>query len=269
MIPIITLLLVIAFSMVVTKIATIALVNTGMTREMARFQARSALSGAGFTTQAAEDVVTHPVRRRIVSLLILLGSAGLVTAISSLLLGFVGGEGSRVSDTQNLLILGGGVLLLFLSTRSQRLDRLLSRLIQWGLERYSRLQPRSFSELIHVTGDYTIAELECDDIAWLANKTLREAGLQDEGVLVLGIYRDDETYLGTPRGDYRIRPTDRLVIYGRRDTLSDLSERADPLEGKQRHAEATRAQAEEQSEQDAENARAERKQAANKRAEER
>lgn len=61
-----------------------------MSRESARFQARSALTGVGFTTSEAEDVVSHPVRRRIVGGLMMVGSAGLVTAAASLFLSFGG-----------------------------------------------------------------------------------------------------------------------------------------------------------------------------------
>jgi hypothetical protein len=68
---------------------TIALTHTGLTKASAKFQARSAFSGAGFTTSESEMVVNHPVRRKIVMLLILLGNAGLVTAVSSLILTFV------------------------------------------------------------------------------------------------------------------------------------------------------------------------------------
>jgi hypothetical protein len=55
---------------------------------VAAFQAQSAFSGAGFTTQESETIVTHPLRRRIVRLLILLGSVG----ISSSFLGAPRGD---------------------------------------------------------------------------------------------------------------------------------------------------------------------------------
>ena len=74
MLSVLTLIFVVALSMFVTKAATIALMHTGMSRERARFQARSAFSGAGFTTSESEVVVKHPVRRRIIMVLILLGT---------------------------------------------------------------------------------------------------------------------------------------------------------------------------------------------------
>jgi len=57
---------VVSLSIVIIRVATSALVMTGMAHESARFQARSAFLGVGFTTAEAESVVSHPVRRRIV-----------------------------------------------------------------------------------------------------------------------------------------------------------------------------------------------------------
>ncbi len=86
MLPILSLLLIVVLSILITRIATIALIHTGLSRESARFQARSVFTGAGFTTTESENVVRHPVRRRIVMLLMLLGNAGIVTAVASLML---------------------------------------------------------------------------------------------------------------------------------------------------------------------------------------
>lgn len=90
MLAIATVIAVVVLSILVSRIATVALTVTGLPPESARFQARSALSGTGFTTDEAEQVVNHPLRRRIVMVLMLLGTAGLVTVIASLLVGFVG-----------------------------------------------------------------------------------------------------------------------------------------------------------------------------------
>src|SRR5436305_10239273 len=90
MVALASVLVIALLSMLITRVATVALSLTGMSRESARFQARSALTGVGFTTSEAEDVVSHPVRRRIVGGLMLFGSAGLVTAVGSLILSFGG-----------------------------------------------------------------------------------------------------------------------------------------------------------------------------------
>jgi len=82
---IILLLVVAMLSLVITRIATIALTATGMSQPSARFQARSALTGVGFTTTESEAVVAHPARRRIIMALMLTGSVGLATSIGGAL----------------------------------------------------------------------------------------------------------------------------------------------------------------------------------------
>jgi hypothetical protein len=64
MVGILSFLVILLVSVLITKVATIALAHTGLSHESARFQARSAFTGVGFTTNEAERVVTHPVRRR-------------------------------------------------------------------------------------------------------------------------------------------------------------------------------------------------------------
>ena len=80
MIGVVSLLVVVCLALVITRVAMVALRATGLSHDVARFQARSALSGGGFTTNEAEAVVNHPVRRQTVLSLMLLSSAGVVTA---------------------------------------------------------------------------------------------------------------------------------------------------------------------------------------------
>ena len=158
MTAILSLLVVVTLSILITRIATIALTQTGLSKESARFQARSALSGAGFTTSESESVVSHPVRRRIITILILLGNAGIVGAASALILGFVGNSESS-SATFKIVVLFAGLTILWALAQSQWLDRRLSRLIEWALCRYTRLEVRDFSSLLRLSGEYRIVEI--------------------------------------------------------------------------------------------------------------
>ena len=76
MLAIISLLLIVALSLIVTRTAAVALTYTGLSQQAASFQARSAFTGVGYTTSEAESLVNHPVRRQVVMLLMLLGNAG-------------------------------------------------------------------------------------------------------------------------------------------------------------------------------------------------
>mgnify|MGYP000073551448 CR=1 FL=1 len=83
-IGIVILFVTIMVAMIAVRIGGIALELTGVEQHVARFQALSAFTGTGFTTREAEQVVNFPQRRRIISVLILVGNAGIITAIASL-----------------------------------------------------------------------------------------------------------------------------------------------------------------------------------------
>jgi hypothetical protein len=110
---IVTVFVVLLASLLIARVGAVALSVTGMSRESARFQARSAFFGVGFTTAEAESVVAHPVRRRIVGWLILLGNAGVISILGSLVITF-GGE--RTTLGHIAVLLGGLVVLALLAS---------------------------------------------------------------------------------------------------------------------------------------------------------
>jgi hypothetical protein len=237
MIAIASLLLIITVSILITRVATIALTHTGLSRETARFQARSAFTGAGFTTQESEGVTNHPVRRRIIMVLMLLGNAGIVTAVSSLILTFVH-QGGSTSLTLKVVFLVLGLMVMWRLAMSQWVDQRLSHLIDWALKRYTDLDVRDYASVMHLAGDYRLVELNVRPEDWLAQKTLAESQLRDEGIVVLGIERPDGTYLGAPKGRTQILPEDILLLYGRISTLESLDQRHKDNSGDRAHQEA-------------------------------
>ena len=84
-----TFVIVAVISMLFTRLTTGALIATGTPSGVARFQARSAFTGAGFTTVEAENVVNHPVRRRIIFTSMLVGNLGTPTLVVTVILGLV------------------------------------------------------------------------------------------------------------------------------------------------------------------------------------
>ena len=64
MIAIAGLLTIVILSITVVRIGGIALELTGLSPEVATFQAQSAFSGAGFTTAESESIVTHPNKEK-------------------------------------------------------------------------------------------------------------------------------------------------------------------------------------------------------------
>ena len=249
MIAIATLLVVITVTLVVNRVGMIALTATGLSTEVAHFQARSALTGVGFTSSETELVVNHPVRRRIVLTLMLVGNAGLVTIIATLVVGFAG-QGSTMDVLTRLGILVGGLAILVLAARSRTIDRLLSRIISAALRTFTTLDVRDYAQLLDLASNYTVAEVGVEADSWVAEHRLADLHLPDEGVLVLGIRRSDGTFVGAPRGDTRIHELDTLIVYGYADVLEDLSTRRVGMEGDRAHIELMSEAAERQAAED-------------------
>jgi hypothetical protein len=221
-------------SILITRIATTALVHTGLSLESAKFQARSAFTGSGFTTSESENVVNHPVRRRIVMTLMLLGNAGIVTVISTLILSFVNrSEPASVIPRIGLLL--AGLLALWLVAHSAFIDKRLSIIIDRLLSRYTDLKVRDYASLMHLAGEYSLIEIEVESNDWIEGKTLAESELGDEGIIVLGIKRPDGSYLGAPHGKTLILPKDVLIVYGRISKVEALDQRRKTKRGDRQH----------------------------------
>jgi K+/H+ antiporter YhaU regulatory subunit KhtT len=233
---VITLLIVLVVSITITKIASIALTHTGLSKQSARFQSRSAFTGVGFTTSESEKVVNHPLRRRILQLLMILGNAGIITGISSLIVSFV-----EVEDTEYLwlkiLILITGVVLLWGLASSKWLERMLSNVVSRLLKRSKSFQVHDYASLLHLAGEYRISEIGIDEDHWLCGKSLAQSRIRDEGTIVLVINRKDGTFLGTPQGDTIIQPNDSLIVYGRAAGIAKLQERHKKVDATQEHHE--------------------------------
>jgi hypothetical protein len=167
----------------------------------------------------------------------LLGNAGVVTAISSLVLTFVGTTGVS-GQLLRLCLIGLGLGLIWLLSTSRWVNRYLSRIIGWALRRWTRLRLRDYVNLLHLSGDYQVSELRVEPQDWLADKPLSELRLRDEGIAVLGIQRPDGTYIGAPYGKTCIRPHDLLILYGRYSALSELDSRRANLAGDVAHQDA-------------------------------
>jgi K+/H+ antiporter YhaU regulatory subunit KhtT len=229
--------LVLIISIFVTRIAAIALSHTGLSQETAKFQARSAFTGVGFTPSESEKVVNHPLRRRILLILMIVGNAGIVTGVTSLILGFVNtGDGGRI--WLRLVILIGGVVVLWTVASSSWVERRLSHLIDKLLKKATDLNIMDYNSLLHLSGEYRIAEITIEEGHWLKGKRIRDTNLRKEGILVLGVNRKDGTFLGAAQPDTRLNLYDSIVVYGRIPVIARLEKRSRGFSGNMDHLES-------------------------------
>lgn len=239
MIAAITLFLVVALSALITKIATISLTYTGLSTQSARFQARSAYTGAGFTTSESEKIMNHPVRRKIIFNLMLIGNAGIVTVMSSLILTFVL-PNTLASKLYGLIIVILGVSAVWWAIKSKWVDRGLSKIINKMLKKYTDLEVQDYAAVLHLKDNYRVSEKKVAEDNWMANKTLKDLDLRHEGITILGIDRDGQAYIGNPTGNFKILPYDLITIYGKEDVIKNLSARKKDFVATMAHKEFVR-----------------------------
>jgi ABC-type multidrug transport system fused ATPase/permease subunit len=245
----IALLVILGLSLVITRLATTALAMTGLSYEAARFQARSAFTGTGFTTRESEQIVNHPVRRKIITLLMIVRSAGLITILLSLMLSFGLETDSTVYVWRLSFILIGVLFLLWLSS-NKIVDRALNRVMRSALKRWTKLDVQDYASLLNLASGFTITEMHVDPDDWVAGTTLAQCRLSDEGVTMLGIQRANGDYVGVPKGDTDIFVGDRLLLYGHVDSIRLLDERRKGHEGESDHRKAVRKQMRREAEQE-------------------
>lgn len=240
---ILSFLVILSLSAIITKIAALALMHTGLEKDIARFQARSAFTGVGYTTSEAENMLNHPTRRHIIMLLMLLGNAGFVTAISTLVLGFVGDQNGPL-----LLKLGflfGGVFMLWAASKTRVADKAIGKAVAFFLEKFSNVRVKDYATLLKILEEFEIREINTKGNDWLCGKSLKELKLDKEGVSVLGIEKKDGRYIGAPVSAAEIDSGDTVVIYGKTDVLDDLAGRPKGPAGEREHRASVRRHSEE------------------------
>jgi hypothetical protein len=214
--PFLALVVIVLFALLIVRLGSSALQLTGMSQPVAQFQAASAFFGVGFTTKEAELVVDHPVRRRIILHLIIMGNIGLTSALATLLVTFMGSSERGMGFTFFWL----GVVALATFSIAVLLNlRLVKGPVEsfqkWMLKRVGIDHIRDYDYLLNLRDGYVVFDKEISgDHPWVG-KTFAESRPSDAGIVVLGIYRDKGEFLGAPDKDSRVEAGDVLMVYGR------------------------------------------------------
>jgi len=213
LIPIIA---IIVMAWLAMHVAAIALMLTGMDRRKAQFEALSAFLGVGFTTRYSNEIVSHPQRRRIIAVLIVLGNAGTITIIASLVGTFA--TASLASVPVGVIVAAGIVFVLWRIVVWRGWTRRFEKWIEHKLLKAGVFKQRRLIELVEVDGDYTIgkvlARADCDYV----DRKLSDLKLSQKGLLVLSINRKGRI-IRPPKAQNYIREGDILLVFGKRRQL--------------------------------------------------
>ncbi len=200
------------------EIGAIILKMTGLEIEKARFQALSALTSTGYTTREAESIMNHPLRRKVIMTLMIIGNAGLVSIIFTIVT-TSRRELTFVQIAVSLVLL---VALIRLIT-DRWLIGALDKRIEATIEKHQLLiRKKTVEEVLHLGDTYGTAEITIDENSDLYQLTLAQAGLTEKNILVLAIERDGH-FIHMPRSFDRILDGDVLLVYGDLESLRQLT----------------------------------------------
>jgi len=235
MIAIVGLFIILILALTVIRIGSIALELTGLSTDVSAFQAQSAFSGVGFTTSESESIVNHPVRRKIIRILILFGSAGITTTIAALIVALIGLNSENISI--NASILAVGLCVIYFLARAKIVYRVMKKIIVRMLSKIKTLDIKDYHELLGIGHGYSISRYIVSKDKWALGLSIKDLELNKEGTLILSINRSEnnEEKVIIPTGDTVIHEGDQLTLYGRGVSCQCLAHRPKGERGEHAH----------------------------------
>jgi len=215
-------LLVIAISVLVVKIATIALKMTGMDEKKAHFQALSAFTGTGFTTRDSELILDNNIRRKIIMVLMILGNAGLITVITTIVISF--GRSNVLPFLLNVGIVLIVITILYKISTNKGVTKFLNDKIESGLEKSPPFRRRPIEEIVRIAKNYGIAEVNINKHCQDLGKTLSESSFRENDILILAIERENSV-IPAPKATDQINIDDTLICYGKLSNIEMIIKR--------------------------------------------
>jgi Trk-type K+ transport system membrane component len=220
-------------SFVVVRIGAIAFQLTGLEWSLAKFQALSCFSGTGFTTKEAELVTGNKQRRKIATVLIILGNAGFVIMIATLAGSLVPQETilSKLSESflpfdirpelvkwVNLAIIIVVVYGIYRIFTYEKFVRKMTTFLRKKIIKKEIFQKVSFEELLLATGGYGISRIAVNAGSPVLNKTLTKSGLREQDIMVLATVRGSDT-IPNPPANMKILLGDKLICFGKLENI--------------------------------------------------
>jgi len=219
--------IVLIVSFVIVRIGAIAFQLTGLEWSLAKFQALSCFTATGFTTREAELITGDPRRRRIASVLIILGHAGFVTMIAT----FANTIRPRATKLSipfvpayvppwlqpwiNLIIIVAAIYIIYKVFTNTKLARKLTDTLRKRIIKKDIIKSVSREELALATGGYGVSKIQVSEGNPIVGKVLSESELRKDDITVLAIIRDENT-IPNPAANRKILSGDELDIIRKR-----------------------------------------------------
>ena len=207
-------------SFLIVRAGAIALMMTGVERPKAVFQSLSAFTGTGFTTREAELVVNNPLRRKIVSILMILGNAGIVAVIISATSSVVM---SKVYELPiHFIVFVLGIYGIYRLGKWRGFVHKLERFFERKLVRFPAFEEGAAEDLLHFLEGYGLIKKTVTEDSQLVDVPLAEWRFRSQDIIILGIERGREWIPVPAKYHARVKQGDKLVLYGNLKSLKEI-----------------------------------------------
>ncbi|HDM38013.1 MAG TPA: hypothetical protein ENG55_03020 [Candidatus Omnitrophica bacterium] len=205
---------------VVVEVAAIALNMTGLDMRKARFQALSAVTATGFTTEEAEDVVKDGKRRKIIMSLMIIGFIIWASLTSLIINAFITSHKLIPTIIQLSALLVIFVVVLYLA-RYRPFVKRFRGVVSGYLARRTTLERKSIDEVLRLAQGYGIAEISLTKDSKNVGLSLKDASFRQMDILVLAIERDNEI-IPAPHANDILKENDTLICYGKLENMQEI-----------------------------------------------
>ncbi len=223
--------IVLTASFVIVRIGAVAFQLTGLEWSLAKFQALSCFSGTGFTTKESELITSHPQRRKIATVLIVLGNAGIVTLIATVANALNPRQTLNESflpfdipgylvPLMNLITILIPAFIIYKLFTNKHFLRRLTNMLRKKIMHKEFFNSVTIEELVIITGGYGVTRIEVCENSPIINKTLAESDLRKNDITVLAISRGAAT-IANPPADTQILLGDELISFGNLENIKN------------------------------------------------
>ncbi|MDD3478548.1 MAG: TrkA C-terminal domain-containing protein [Candidatus Izemoplasmatales bacterium] len=198
------------------EIFTVLFRLTGMTKSKSRFQVISLFTNSGYTTQEAELIMNHQLRRRLANTTMLFGYILNVTVISVLINIIMTLGTAQSTDVWKFVIyLGSFFILLTIIGRIRFIDRFFQNLIKRVAVLFLYRKNTNILEVLDHYDNNAIVEVALKHVpTYLEGIPLKDNGLKTEhGLTILAIQRNNHTLVRIT-GEDLLLEGDLVVVFG-------------------------------------------------------
>ncbi len=214
---------IITVSILIVKIAAVMLNLTGLDQRTAFFQSLSAFTGTGFTTKDSELVLENVLRRKIIMTLMILGNAGLISIITTLVISL---KAEGITPTViNIMIILIAVLVIITISAHKGIRRVFTKKVQENLAKTQTFTKRPVTEILRLAAGYGIAEVVLNENCIDLGKTLSHSSFRQQDILILAVERGKKV-IPTPHAFEELHLNDTLICYGKLDNISKIGKKA-------------------------------------------